>query len=179
MLVRGFLNPEEVLQQLDIRDGMLVGDFGTGTGHFAIAVGKVVGNYGKVFAIDVRDAALDSVKSRARMENLTNIMTIKADLEKIGSTGIADSSLDFVILITVLSQSNNKEEILKESHRTLKRDGKLVVVEWAQTGPAFASAHEYRISKEDLQKIAESVSFKLEKELDVKSFHYGLLFIKP
>lgn len=178
-LVRGFLSPEEVLQQINLKEGLLVGDFGAGSGHFAVAIAKIVGNYGKVFAVDVRDASLDSVKSRARMANLTNIVPIKANLEVIGSTNIAEESLDLVILVTVLSQSNKKEEVLKESLRTLKRDGKLLVVEWVQTGEAFASAHEYRIPKEEMQKIVESIGFKMERDVDVKSFHYGLLFIKP
>ncbi len=179
MLIRGFLNPEEVLQQIDLREGMLVGDFGAGSGHFAVAIAKIVGNYGKVFAVDVRDASLDAVKSRARMTNLTNINTIKADLEVLGSTGIPDDSLDLVVLITVLSQSNKKEDILKEAERVLKRDGKLLIVEWAQTGPAFAAVHEFRLQKEEMRQLVEKSGLKLDRELDVKSFHYGFLFIKP
>lgn len=167
------------MQQLDIREGMLIGDFGAGSGHFAMAMAKIVGNYGKVFAVDVRDASLEAVRSRARMSNLTNINTIRADLEVVGSTGIAESALDFVMLITVLSQSNKKEEVLKESFRALKRGGKLVIVEWAQTGPAFSSSQEHRISREEMQSLAERNGFQLEKDLDVKSFHYGLLFSKP
>lgn len=178
-LIRGFLNPDEVLQQIDLREGMLVGDFGAGSGHFAVAIAKIVGNYGKVFAVDVRDASLDAVKSRARMANLTNINTTKANLETVGGTGIPEGSLDYVILITVLSQSNKKEDILKEALRTIKREGKLLLVEWIQTGAAFAAAHEFRISKEEMRNLAEGVGFKLEKELDVKSFHYGFLFVKP
>lgn len=178
-LVRGFLSPEDVLRQIDLREGMMIGDFGAGSGHFGIAMAKIVGNYGKIFAVDVRGASLEAVRSRARMSNIANINYIRANLEIIGATGIADGILDLVILITVLSQSNKKEEILKEALRVLKREGKLLMVEWAQTGPAFASSHEYRITKEDMQKIVESVGFKLDKELDVKSFHYGLLFSKP
>lgn len=178
-LVRGFLSPEEVLQQINIKEGMLVGDFGAGSGHFAVAIAKIIGNYGKVFAVDVRDASLDSVKSRARFANLTNIVPIRANLEIIGATGIADESLDFIILVTVLSQSNKKEDVLKEAARTLKREGKLFIVEWAQTGPAFSSAHEYRIPKEEMQHITEGIGFKLDKEVNVKSFHYSLLFVKP
>ncbi|KKP98626.1 MAG: Type 11 methyltransferase [Parcubacteria group bacterium GW2011_GWD2_38_12] len=178
MLIRGFLSPEDVLRQIDLREGTMIGDFGAGSGHFAIAMAKIVGNYGKIFAIDVREASLESVRSRARMANLANINYIRANLEIAGATEIADGILDLVILITVLSQSNKKEEILKEALRVLKRGGKLLVVEWSQTGPAFASSHEYRITKEDMQKIIEGVGFKLDKELDVKSFHYGFLFVK-
>lgn len=178
-LVRGFLNPEEVLQQIDLREGMLVGDFGAGSGYFAASIGKIVGSYGKVFAVDIREASLDAVKSRVRMANLTNVVPIRANLEVMGSTGIADNTLDLVILITVLSQTSSKEAILKESLRTIKRDGRLLIVEWAQTGSAFAASHEYRLPKEDVKKIAEDAGFKFEKEIDVKSFHYGLLFVRP
>ena len=179
MLIRGFLNPDDVLKQLDLREGMLIGDFGAGSGHFAVAMAKIVGNYGKVFAVDVRDASLEAVRSRARMSNLTNVNTVRANLEIVGSTGIGDGTLDFVVLITVLSQSNKKEEVLKESFRALKRGGKLVIVEWAQTGPAFASSHEFRVTKEEMQSLTERNGFQLEKNLDVRSFHYGLLFVKP
>lgn len=178
-LVRGFLSPDDVLRQLDLREGMLIGDFGAGSGHFAVAMAKMVGDYGKVFAVDVRDASLEAVRSRARMANLTNVNTVRANLEVVGSTGIAEGALDFVVLITVLSQSNNKEEILKESLRVLKRGGKLVIVEWIQTGPAFSSSHEFRITREEMQSLAERNGFQFEKDLEVKSFHYGLLLVKP
>lgn len=156
----------------------MIGDFGSGSGHFAIAMAKIIGDYGKILAVDVREISLEFIRSRAKMENLSNIDYIRANLEINGATGIANGALDLVILITVLSQSNKKEEILKEALRTLKRDGKLLIVEWVQTGPAFASSHEYRITKEEMQKITEGAGFKLDKELDVKSFHYGLLFTK-
>lgn len=179
MAIREFLNPQEVLRQIDIRGGMFIGDFGVGSGHFTIEVAKIVGNYGKVFAVDIREAALESVKSRARLENMANIVPIRANLEVAGSTGIADDSLDLVLLITVLSQTNKKDDILKESFRTLKRGGMLVLIDWAEGGVAFDVSAEYRATKEEMQKLAQNAGFRLDKEIDVKSFHYGLLFIKP
>lgn len=179
MAIREFLNPQEVLRQIDIRGGMFVGDFGVGSGHFTVEIAKIVGNYGKVFAVDIREAALESVRSRARLENMANIVPIRANLEVADSTGIADDSLDFVLLITVLSQSNKKEEILKESLRTLKRGGTLVLIDWAQGGVAFDVSAEYRATKEEMQKLAKDAGFQFSKEFDVKSFHYGLLFVKP
>lgn len=170
-----FLRPEEIINQLDVHKGMKVADFGCGAGYFAIAIAKRVYRSGTVYAIDIQKSALDSVRTRARFFSVFNIETIHGDLEKENGSTLKNGSVDMVLIANVLFQSSMKNAMLKEAKRILKKDGKIVVIEWNDDAPLGPNA-KYRISKDDLKKLAKSSGLVLEKEFHAGSSHYGLVF---
>jgi len=58
---------------------------------------KSVGKEGKVFAIDVREGALESVRGSARIYSVLNIETIKGNLEKEGGVTARERILRYGI----------------------------------------------------------------------------------
>lgn len=172
----GFLRPEEVLAQLDIYEGMKVADFGCGSGYFTILLAKKVGEKGEVWAIDVLESALNTVKSKAKAENLENIKFIRANLEVVGSSKILNDSQDVVLLANVLFQSNKKDKILEEAKRILKENGDLVVIDWIPE--KMKTEQVFKLSKEEMKELVEKSGFKFSKEFYAGGFHYGLLFKK-
>ena len=171
----GFMRPDEVLLNLDIKKGMKIADFGCGAGYFTILLAKMVDKDGTIYAVDVQQSALESVEGRARIDSILNIETIRGDLERENGSRLENKSVDMVMLANILFQSKSKDAILKESKRVLGKNGRLVVIEWnddAQFGPKPA----YRISKEELKKIVKDSGFVLEKEFNAGSSHYGLVF---
>ncbi len=171
-----FLNPEEVLGQLDLKEDMVAADFGCGSGGFVIPLAKIL-KEGLVYALDVQGDPLSALKSRAQMENLLNIRVTRCDLEKPRGSTLSDSSLDLVLISNVLFQAEDKNAIISEADRVLNSGGKLLIVDWspkASQGPT-----EERISPEEVKKIAEKFNFKLEKEFEAGAYHYGLIFTKP
>lgn len=168
------MRPEEVLLNVDIKIGMKIADFGSGAGYFTIPLAKKVGRGGEVFAIDVRESALDAVRGRARILSILNIKTIRANLEKDRGSGLDDKSIDIVFLANILFQSDLKDAILKEAARVLKKNGKIVVIEWNSDAP-FGPEAGHRIPKKGLKDLLKRAGFVLEKEFDAGSSHYGLI----
>jgi len=171
----GFMKPSEALDKIDVGRGMKVADFGCGAGYFSVPLAQKVGKKGVVYAIDVKESALESVRGRAKIYSVLNIETIRGNLEKEGGSTLLDSSLDMVLLANILFQSKMKNSILNEAKRVLKKTGKIVIIEWngsESLGPH--SAH--RISKEDLKDLAKEMGIVLEKEFNAGSSHYGLVF---
>ena len=80
--------------------------------------------------MDILRTALETISKRAHAENLANIKTVWSNLEIFGATKIEAGSLDVGLLINTLYQSHKRAEILRESIRLLKKNGKLVIVEW-------------------------------------------------
>jgi len=172
----GFLNPEEILNELELRSDMVAAEFGCGSGGFTIPLAKRL-NDGLVYALDIQGAPLSALKSRSLLENVNNIRIIRCDLEKPRGSTIIDSSVDLVFIPNVLFQIGNKNAIISEAKRVLKNGGKLVVVDWlpkASQGPA-----EGRVSPTEIKKIAQALDFKIEKEFEAGRYHYGLVFTKP
>jgi ubiquinone/menaquinone biosynthesis C-methylase UbiE len=128
-----------------------------------------------VYAVDILESALDSVRGKAKFFSLLNIETIRGNLEKDKGSGLKDACCDMVILANVLFQSPNKPAILKEAKRVLRKSGKAVIIEWKEDAP-FGPQTRYRVGKEDLKSMAKEAGFVLEKEFPAGSSHYGLVF---
>lgn len=173
---QSFLNPEEVLDQLELRPDMVAAEFGCGSGGFAIPLAKKLED-GLVYGLDIQESSLSALKSRTLLENITNIRIVRSDLEKSKGSTLTESSVDLVFIPNVLFQIKDKNVIISEAERVLKNKGKLVVIDWlpkAAQGP-----EEGRVSPEEVKEIAEKIGFKLEKEIEAGKYHFGLIFEKP
>lgn len=172
---QSFLNPEEVLDQLELCPDMVVAEFGCGSGGFTIPLAKRV-EEGLVYSLDIQKAPLSALKSRALLENITNIRAIYSDLEKTKGSTLTESSVDLVLVPNMLFQIKDKSAIISEAKRVLKKKGKLVIIDWlpkAAQGPEKG-----RISPEEAKEIAEELGFKPEKEFEAGKYHFGLILEK-
>jgi ubiquinone/menaquinone biosynthesis C-methylase UbiE len=116
-----FSPPARVLLDLSIKEGSRVLDFGCGPGGFTFAAAKLVGESGRVYALDVHPLAVKTVKALALKKRLQNIRVIQSDC----ATGLADESVDLVILFDTFHHLSNPADVLSELHRVLKEDGVL------------------------------------------------------
>jgi ubiquinone/menaquinone biosynthesis C-methylase UbiE len=117
-----FRKPAEFVSTLGIEEGHNVLDYGCGVGSYTVPVARLVGESGKVYALDIHPIAIERVEKRARKEGLPNIETIQSDL----ATGLSDEHLDVALLIDVYTWIHDKIGLLKEIHRILKPSGNLV-----------------------------------------------------
>ena len=175
-VTNGFLQPEEILKQVDIHDDMNIADFGCGNGYFSIPMAKIT-EQGRVYALDVIKDTLEAVASKAKLENISNIETIHCNLENLNGSKLNDGSMDLVLLRNILFQSQKKSEIIKEAKRVLKGDNRLVVIEWTKAS-SLAPKDGWLISKEEVQQLIKLEGFDFEKELSIDNHHYGLIFRK-
>ncbi len=118
-------NPEKILRMY-IDRGQIVLDLGCGSGIFTIVLAKMVGETGKVIAVDVQDEMLQMVRKKAAKEGLeTRIITHKSEQNRIG---ISDR-VDFALAFYMVHEVPNIEAFLNEISALLKRKGRLLIVE--------------------------------------------------
>ncbi|MCK4918860.1 MAG: methyltransferase domain-containing protein [Candidatus Pacebacteria bacterium] len=172
----GLMNPDSIIEDLNIKDGMTVADFGCGAGYFTIPIAKIVKNSGKVYAIDVLNSSLESVSSKAKLYGLLNITTIRANVEAKGSLEIEDKSTDFVILANILFQTNDYDSVLNEAKRITKNDGKIVIIDWIPNKIPMGPKFEHCLSENDIKKLAIKNGLKAIKVINAGSNHYGMVF---
>jgi SAM-dependent methyltransferase len=175
----GFLDPESVASGFNISEGMSVSDFGCGAGYFTISLAERVGPEGKAYAFDVQENALDNVRAKARVSGLKNIETVRANLEILGSSKLADGSQDMVLMANILFQSTKRGNIIEEGRRVLKSGGELIIIDWNKGTGGFGPPNDIRPDIEDIKKMTKSEGFTFEQSIDAGSFHFGLLFKKP
>lgn len=173
-----FINPADILKEIELKEGLIVADFGCGTGIFTLQIAKVVGDKGKVYAIDVLQGALESVAGRAKLEGILNIEIIRGNLEVLGGSKIEDNSVDLVLLANILFQSQKQIHIFQEAYRVLKEGGSVVVVDWKPEKALMTKSGGWAISASQVEKEAVNVGLKKEKLFDAGLNHYGIIFRK-
>ncbi|MCK5416015.1 methyltransferase domain-containing protein [Candidatus Parcubacteria bacterium] len=176
---RALLDVDLILDKAQIETNMKVADLGCGSlGRYVFPAAEIVGSKGRVYAVDILKTALETVSRRARVENTRNVRTIWSDIEIFGATKIETCSLDIVFLINTLYQSHKRPEIIRESTRMIKNQGKIIIVEWKNIASPLGPPSEFRVKKDNLIKGSKKLGLKFEEEFFAGKYHYGLVFIK-
>jgi ubiquinone/menaquinone biosynthesis C-methylase UbiE len=108
-----------ILKEVGIKPGFHVLDYGCGPGSYIVPLAELVGESGKVYALDIHPLAIQKVKDVASKKRLANVKTILSDCR----TGLPDNTLDAVLLYDAFHHLNDRDRILQELHRVLKPDG--------------------------------------------------------
>lgn len=175
----GFLNPQDIANHINIKEGMRVADFGSGSGFRTIPLAKAVGQSGRVYALDIQKEMLEVVRGKAKSGHLLNIDTIWADLEIPEGSKLKADFLDHVIIANILFQVNDKEAVAKEAFRVLKPKGAASIIEWDTSAGVLGPPKERLVDKMKAKEIFARAGFSWEKEFDTGERHYGFLFKKP
>ncbi len=170
-----FVNPNEVLNKLKLRNDMTAADFGCGSGGWVIPLAKRL-EQGLIYAIDIQEEPLSALESKMKAEGIQNIRKVLSDIEIENGSKIPVLSCDLVLMTNLLFQTEKKKEIFMEANRVLKQKGKILVVDWkpeSSLGP-----EQGRISPEEVKELAKESKLKLKKEFSAGDYHYGLVFEK-
>lgn len=124
-LRRKLNNPVKTLEAAGVRSGQEVLEVGCGTGFFTINAAKLVGDEGRVHAIDVYPPAIEFVREKVRDADISNVRLTNADAM---DSGLPSSSFDLILLFGVIpAPVLPLDRLLPEMHRLLKPKGALAV----------------------------------------------------
>jgi ubiquinone/menaquinone biosynthesis C-methylase UbiE len=122
--MRDIVSPRgQVLDELNIREGYKILDFGCGPGSYILPAAKLVGGTGKIYALDMNPAAILTVKSLVARNKLSNVEMILSDY----ATGLRQGAIDVVLLYDILHYLKNPKTVFEEIHRVVKPGGILSV----------------------------------------------------
>jgi len=117
---RDFFFPRiDVLKEIGIKRGFHILDYGCGPGSYIVPLAKLVGENGKIYALDIHPIAIDMVKKIVKKNQLKNVITICSDL----NTGLSDKSIDVALLYDTYHNLSEPDKVIKELHRVLKENG--------------------------------------------------------
>ncbi len=174
-----FVEPQNVLLQLGLSEGARVGDFGCGSGHYALAASAIVGSEGRVFAVDIQEDMLTRLKDDSARRGARNIDFIWGDVEKPGGTKLKDSSLDSAILSNTCFQFDEKESAVTEVKRVVKSGGTVLLVEWSGEHGGMGPTKDRVILPQTAETLFSEAGFLKVKSFSAGPHHYAVVFRKP
>lgn len=121
------------VKKFGVEPGMTVVDYGCGPGRYTIRFAKMVGEQGKVFAIDIHELAVKAVKKKIDKYGLQNVTAVLAD--GYDST-LPDEIADVVCAIDMFHIIKDPAEFLAELKRITKKDGLLIIDDGHQSRSA-------------------------------------------
>jgi len=117
---------EMIFESLQLNDGKVIADIGSGGGYFTIAFARKVGNIGMVYAVDSKQCYLDFVMKKAEKENLMNIVTVKA---KNNLSPLPENKFDLIFVRNVFHHLKNPENYFRNLKKALKPDGTIAIID--------------------------------------------------
>jgi ubiquinone/menaquinone biosynthesis C-methylase UbiE len=178
-LVRAEREREErcsmVLANLGLKTGMTVCDMGCGNGFYALPIAKLLGKNGQVLGVDIQPEMLELLRKRMEEEQIDNVTPI---LGSEFDPRLPADSIDLVLMVDVYHEFSYPEEMLAAVHRSLKKDGLVVLVEYRTEDDNVPIKPEHKMSKAQVEKELIANGFKLVKEFDKLPWQHMLFYGK-
>ncbi len=169
----GLIDSDALLKNLELTASTVFLDLGCGRGDYSVAIAKSLGPGAIVYSIDAWQEGLDELNNRAAAENISTIVTARANLNKEipVSDGIADICLMATVLHDLLRDSSG-ETVMSEIVRVLKPAGRLCIVEFKKRDDGPGPPLHVRISPEETEKTILPFGFVRDRILDIGPYNY-------
>src|SRR5215470_14764046 len=171
--------PAELIRSAGIQKGMTVADVGTGIGFMLPFLSRRVGPEGKVIAEDIFDDFLAGAKQRVSNQKLENVTFVKGTEM---DPNLPQNAIDIVLALDVYHHFDYPEKMLAAIHKSLKPEGRLVIVEYykrADAMPGGRAVNHIRLDMPDVIKEIEANHFHLLSEKEhIPNSQYMLVLRK-
>lgn len=164
-----------LLEALAIEPGQVICDMGCGNGYHSLPLARRVGEKGRVLAVDIQPEMLRLLVERAAEAGLTNVEPILGTLV---DPGLPDARVDLVLMVDVYHEFSHPELMLKAIRRSLKPDGRIVLVEFRAEDPEVPIKELHKMSKAQILKEIPPNGFRLDREFDDLPWQHVMFFRK-
>jgi ubiquinone/menaquinone biosynthesis C-methylase UbiE len=121
-----------IFERIPVKRGDRVLELCCGTGSQTLRLVDLVGEKGKVVAVDISKDALDTVKSKLNASQKNKTTTLEANLDKLGEAldkaGLQEERFDLIFCAYGLYYGAEPKQVLQEAKNRLNQNGRIVIV---------------------------------------------------
>ena len=140
--------PDRVVRALNIPKGATVVDLGAGVGYFTLRLARQVGPAGRVLAVDIQQGMLDRL---ARNLDGTSINNVESILASADNPGLPVGEVDLVLVVDVYHELAHPEKTMEHVRRSLKPDGRVVLIEYRKEDPSIPIHPLHKMTVEEVR----------------------------
>ncbi len=166
-------NSDLLLEALNVPQGGVVSDVGCGNGYYTLRLAKLVGPRGRVLAVDIQSEMLELLAQRSESRGVMNVEPI---LGTVADPKLPAGEVDLVLLVDVYHEFSHPELMLQAIHRSLKPDGRVVLVEFREEDPTVPIKPLHKMSKRQVNKELTANGFKLVEEFNDLPWQHVMFF---
>jgi arsenite methyltransferase len=127
--------PDEVVRSLDIGEGDWIADIGSGGGYFTLRFSSLVGEDGRVFAVDTNAKLLRSVEEMVEAEGRGNVVTV---LTEGFPSDLPLGRIDLVFMRNVYHHIDEGVGYMGRLREHLSRDGRVAILDYTDSASGFS-----------------------------------------
>ena len=155
--------PDRVVAALKIPKGATVVDLGAGVGYFTWRLAEQVGPKGRVIAVDIQEGMLDLLAGNLEERGITNVEPVLGTPE---DPRLPIGQVDLVLMVDVYHELAHPEKTMDHVRRSLKPDGRVVLIEYRREDPEIPIQPLHKMSVEQVRGELEPMGFKLVELLE-------------
>lgn len=162
------------IENLPVDSESVVADLGAGSGYYTFLIAPKVPD-GKVYAVEIQDEAIQYLQNRSKELGFNHVVPVKGTET---SPNLPENSVDLIIMVDVYHELEYPVEMLAAIRKSLKADGKLLLIEYRGEDPEVAIKPLHKMTVKQVEKELFANGFKLVQNGQFMKIQHFLLFGK-
>lgn len=167
--------PSRLIRALQLRSTSVVADVGAGTGFFTFRLAEEVPS-GRVLAVDVQPAMLDTIGVRMQRDGIRNITPI---LGQPDNPNLAPESVDVALIVASYHEFSHPKEMIEHLTAALRPGGRLIIVEYRAEDSTVPVQVLHKMFVEQIRLEVEVAGLEYREVKDVLPQQHVVVFQKP
>ncbi len=165
----------KLLPPLKIKPGDVVVDMGSGSGYYTTRLAKLVGERGKVYAVDVQPEMIAILRKRLEAEKITNVELVQGTAT---DPKLPAGAVDLVLMVDVYHEFTHPHEMTEAMVKALRPGGRLVFVEFRLEDEKVPILVLHRMAEKQVQKEMAPFPLRHVETLEHLPWQHVIIFEK-
>jgi ubiquinone/menaquinone biosynthesis C-methylase UbiE len=162
------------IKNLPITAASAVADIGAGSGYYTFRIAPMVPQ-GKVFAVEIQDDAINYLSQKSKELGMNNVVTVKGTES---TPNLPENAIDLAIMVDVYHELAYPKEMLEAIHKSLKPDGKFLLLEYRGEDPTIQIKPLHKMTEKQVEKELNANGFQLVENGKFMKIQHFLVFEK-
>ena len=176
----GLIDTSKFFQELDLKKGTTFLDVAWGWGAYSLAAADIVGKDGQVYAVDLFEEGITSLRKEADAKGIQNLATFVSNVAQ--KIPVDNDCVNVCLMATVLHDfvgDKVERQVMKEIVRVMKPNGVLAIVEYHKKEGPPGPPKRVRLSPEEVVKILSVYGYKQNRYTEIGPDNYLQIYTGP
>jgi precorrin-6B methylase 2 len=166
-----------MVESLGLKPGMAVADVGAGSGRISLMMAPLVGEQGKVYAVDISQKMLDYLSDKLNRQDVKNVELVLATAK---SPELKPESVDLALMVDVYHELEFPYESMLAMSKAIRPGGRVVLVEFRKEDPKVPIKLVHKMTEAQVKKelLLPEFGLKWKETIGVLPWQHIVVFEK-